>query len=564
MKRWLLATAALLAASPALAETHFDNLRGLSIDRQGRVDRFSGMVVDDQGRVVELLDFGDRPRAQIDFYEDMNGATVVPGFIDSHAHVMDLGLAKLTLDLSATRSLDEALALVATYAERNPNSPWLVGRGWNEVTWGLGRLPTAADLDAVAGGRPIVLERVDSHAVWASSAALAAAGITAQTPDPAGGRIVRIGGTGAGSRAPAGVLTDNAVPLVMDKVPPPRASDRNVALWEAEQEFLRHGVTAVADMGTSVEDWMTFRRAGDAGALRLRIMAYADGVPAMLLIGGTGPTTWLYDDRLRLNGVKLWLDGALGSRGALLKADYADDRGNRGLPVLDGTQLRNSMVRAAMDHFQVAIHAIGDAANADALDAIDQLSMDFSGDRRWRIEHAQVVDPADIPLFARHGTIASMQPQHQASDRLMAEARLGQDRLAGAYAWRSIMATGAPLAFGSDAPVEVADPLAGIAVAISRSGADGEPQGGWQMQEAISREAALAAYTAGGAYAGFAEGRFGSLAVGERADFVVLDGDPLVASPQALRAMRVRQTWIAGVRVWDADTPAERPDGEDR
>lgn len=561
MKRWLLATstvlgAALLVASPALADTHFDNLRGLSIDRQGRVDRFSGMVVDDEGRVVQLLDFGDRPRGQIDFYEDMNGATVVPGFVDSHTHVMDLGLSKLTLDLSATRSLEEALALVAAYAEANPASPWLVGRGWNEVTWGLGRLPTAADLDAVADGRPIVLERADNHAVWASSAALAAAGISAQTADPAGGRIVRV----AGSRAPAGVLTDNAVPLVMDKVPPPRASDRNLALWEAEQEFLRHGVTAVADMGTSVEDWMTFRRAGDAGTLRLRIMAYADGVPAMLLIGGTGPTVWLYDDRLRLNGVKLWLDGALGSRGALLKADYADDRGNRGLPVLDGTQLRNSMVRAAMDNFQVAIHAIGDAANADALDAIDQLAMDFTGDRRWRIEHAQVVDPADIPLFARHGTIASMQPQHQASDRLMAEARLGPERLAGAYAWRSIRATGAPLVFGSDAPVEAADPLAGIAVAISRTGADGQPQGGWQMQEAISREAALAAYTAGGAYAGFAEGRFGSLTVGERADFVVLDGDPLVASPTALRAMRVRQTWIGGVRVWDAERPAERPE----
>lgn len=562
MKRSLIATAALLCAGPALADTHFDNLRGLSIDRQGRVDRFSGMVVNDEGRVVQLLDFGDRPRGEIDFYEDLDGATVVPGFIDSHAHVMALGLSKLTLDLSETRSLDEALALVAAYAERNPNNPWLVGRGWNEVTWGLGRLPTAAELDTVSGGRPIVLERADGHAVWASSAALAAAGITAQTPDPAGGRILRVGGTGAGSRAPAGVLVDNAMALVTAKVPPPRTSDRNVALWEAEEEFLRHGVTAVADMGTSVEDWMTFRRAGDIGALRLRIMAYADGVPAMLLIGGTGPTTWLYNDRLRLNGVKLWLDGALGSRGALLKADYADDRGNRGLPVLDGTQLRNSMVRAAMDGFQVAIHAIGDAANADALDAIDQLSMDFTGDRRWRIEHAQVVDPADIPLFARHGTIASMQPVHQPSDRLMAEARLGPDRLAGAYAWRSIMATGTLLAFGSDAPVELADPLAGIAAAISRTGADGEPTGGWQMQEAISREAALAAYTAAGAYAGFAEGRFGTLAVGERADFVVLDGDPLTATAADLRAMRVRQTFIAGVRVWDADRPAERPQGD--
>ncbi|MES2700917.1 MAG: amidohydrolase [Pseudomonadota bacterium] len=564
MKRWLLATAALFLTTPTLAETHFDNVNGIAINREGSVDRFAGMVVDDEGRIIELLDFGDRPRSRIDYREDLGGRTVIPGLIDSHAHVMDLGLSKLTLDLSQTRSLDEALALVAAYAERNPNSPWLVGRGWNEVTWGLGRLPTAAELDAVASGRPIVLERADSHAVWVSSAALTAAGITAQTADPAGGRIIRQGGSGAGSRAPAGVLVDNAQALVLSKVPPPRASDRDVALFEAQQEFLRHGVTAVADMGTSAEDWMTFRRAGDTGGLRLRIMAYADSVPNMLLIGGTGPTTWLYDDRLRLNGVKLWLDGALGSRGALLKADYADDARNRGLPVLDGTQLRNSMVRAAMDGFQVAIHAIGDAANADALDAIDQLSMDFAGDRRWRIEHAQVVDPADIPLFGRHGTIASMQPVHQASDRTMAEARLGPDRLAGAYAWRSIMAAGAPLAFGSDAPVEVADPLEGMAVAISRTGQDGQPEGGWQPQEAVSRETALAAYTAGGAYAGFAEGRFGTLAVGERADFVVLDGDPLLASAQSLRTMRVLQTWIAGVRVFDAGAPVDVREGEGR
>ncbi len=554
-----LALAASALASPALADTHFDNVEGLSIAADGTVDRFSGMVVDDQGRIVQLLDFGDRPSAPVDYYQDMQGRTVVPGFVDSHVHVMDLGLARLTLDLSQTRSLAEAQGLIAAYAERFPNRPWLVGRGWNEVTWGLGRFPTAEELDAVAGGRPVLMERADGHAVWASSAALAAAGITAQTADPSGGRIVRRGGTGPGARAPAGVLVDNAMQLVTSRVPPPRASDEDLALFEAQQEFFRHGVTAVADMGTSINDWMTFRRAGDSGRLRLRIMAYADSVPNMLLIGGTGPTPWLYDDRLRLNGVKLWLDGALGSRGAMLKADYADDHGNRGLPVLDGTQLRNSMSRAAMDDFQVAIHAIGDAANADALDAIDVLSADFAGDRRWRIEHAQVVDPADIALFGRHGIIASMQPVHQASDRVMAEARLGPDRLAGAYAWRSIAATGAALAFGSDAPVEVADPLEGLAVAISRTGPDGEPQGGWQMQEAISRELALAAFTAGGARAGFAEGRFGSLAVGERADFVVLDGDPLLANAQGLRAMRVLETWIAGERVYAADAPPPAP-----
>lgn len=538
---------ALLLPLSALAETHLDNVDGISILRDGSVDRFNGMVVDDDGRIVELLDFGDRPNVNIDYYEDMQGRVIVPGMVDSHAHVMGLGLSKLTLDLSGTRSLEEAQALVAEYAERFPNRPWLVGRGWNQEIWGLGRFPTAAELDAVSD-RPIVLERVDGHAVWANSAALAAAGITAQTPDPAGGRILRV----AGSRQPSGVLVDNAMALVLDEVPAPRAEDREQALNQAQLELFSRGVTAVADMGTSIEDWMTFRRAGDDGWLRLRIMAYAGSVPEMLLIGGTGPTPWLYEDRLRLNGVKLWLDGALGSRGAVLKADYHDDPGNHGLEVLSGTQLRNLMSRAAMDNFQVAIHAIGDGANAEALAAIDQLSADFSGDRRWRIEHAQVVSPADIALFGQHGIIASMQPVHQSSDRLMAEARLGPDRLEGSYAWRSIAATGAPLAFGSDAPVEIADPLEGMAVAISRTGRDGEPFGGWMPQEAVSRETALAAYTAGGAYAGFAEGRFGSLAVGEWADFLVLDGDPLISSPEMIRSITLLETWSSGQRVWSA------------
>jgi predicted amidohydrolase YtcJ len=258
-----------------------------------------------------------------------------------------------------------------------------------------------------------------------------------------------------------------------------------------------------------------------------------------------------------MNGVKLYLDGALGSRGAWLKAPYADDPKSTGIKRLDPTQLRNLMSRAALDKFQVAVHAIGDAANAEVLSAIDELSPDYGGDRRWRIEHAQIVDPADIPRFGQHGIIASMQPVHQTSDRLMAEARLGPDRLAGAYAWRSIHAAGAPLAFGSDAPVEVPDPFAGMAVAISREDAKGEPFGGWHPLETVTREQALAAYTAGAAYAGFADGKFGRLVPGERADFLVLDADPLMANPADLREIRVLETWIGGEKVYDVD--GERP-----
>ena len=549
--RWAssMAALALTLPAPALADTLFDNVEGIAINKDGQVDRFSAMVVDENGRITELLDYGDTPTREIEYLEDMEGRVVVPGFVDAHVHVMELGLGTMVLDLSQTRSLDEALGRLAAFAAANPDRPWIIGNGWNQERWGLGRFPTAAELDAVVGDRPVWLTRVDGHAGWANSAALKAGAITAESRDPAGGRIVR----GAGSRQPAGVLVDTAMRAVAQAVPPPLPEDREQALFAAQQLLFANGVTAVADMGTSIEDWMTFRRAGDAGWLQMRIMAYATNVEDMLLIGGTGPTQWLYDDRLRLNGIKVYLDGALGSRGALLKADYADDPGNRGLSIISGTQLRNMMSRAALDNFQVAIHAIGDAANQDALYAIDELHEEYPGDRRWRIEHAQVIDPADLPMIGQHGIIASYQPLHQTSDRQMAEARLGPDRLAGSYAWRSAREAGAVLAFGSDAPVEPPNVLAGMAAAISREDENGQPDGGWMAHESVNREQALAGFTAGAAYAGFAEGRFGSLAEGERADFVVLDADPLLTSAAQLRGTRVLQTWVAGRRVYSAD-----------
>jgi predicted amidohydrolase YtcJ len=564
MKARLLASAlsalALLAAPAALADTLVDNINGISVDREGTVTRFAAMVIDDEGKIARILSRRDRRPPDVDFREDGRGRTVIPGMIDAHLHMMGLGLAQLSLDLSDTTSLAEAQAKIAAYAAANPDRPWLVGRGWNQERWGLGRFPTAAELDAAVGARPVWMVRVDGHAGWANTAALTAAGVTGATADPAGGRIERT----AGSRAPAGVLVDAATSLVERHVPPPRPEDRDLALYEAQEVLIRQGVTAVADMGTSIEDWMTFRRAGDTGRLRVRIMAYANSVPNMLLIGGPGPTPWLYEDRLRLNGIKLYLDGALGSRGALLKQPYADAPGERGLALLDGTQLRNLMSRAAMDEFQVAIHAIGDAANAEALSAIEELSEDYQGDRRWRIEHAQVVDPADLGRFGRHGVIASMQPVHQPSDRLMAEARLGPDRLAGAYAWKDMLDAGAPLVFGSDSPVEPAQPFIGMAAAVSREDAAGQPAGGWQPQQRVTPEQALAAYTAGAAFAGFAEERFGRLEEGQRADFLVLDRDPLAASPQELRSVQVLQTWIGGRKVHDVAPAAPAADAPGR
>lgn len=543
----LLGLAALALAAPARADTLVDHVEGLTIGTDGRIDRFTGLVIGDDGRIRQVLRRGDKRPERPTYQLDGKGRFLIPGLIDSHGHVTGLGFAALTLDLSDTRSLAEALAKVSAYARAHPDRPWIIGRGWNQELWPEKRFPTAAELDAAVADRPVWLTRVDGHAGWANARALAAAGVTAATRDPAGGRIERLAGG-----KPAGVLVDTAMELVDSKVPAPRPEDRDLALAEAQNILLSRGVTAVADMGTTIEDWQAYRRAGDLGTLRVRIMAYAGGTEQMSLIGGPGPSPWLYDDRLRLNGVKLYVDGALGSRGASLKAPYADAPGTRGLRITGDTQLKNLMSRAALDKFQVAVHAIGDEANQAVLAAIEELSQTYGGDRRWRIEHAQVIDPADIARFGRHGIIASMQPLHQTSDRIMAEQRLGPARLAGAYAWHSVSTSGARIAFGSDVPVEPADPFAGLAAAISRTGADGQPLGGWQPQERVSREQALAAYTVGGAYAGFAEGRFGRLVPGERADFSFVDRDVMLASPSELRATQVQEVWLGGRKVWDS------------
>ena len=536
--------ALLLLASPAYADGLIDNVNGITLDERGNFMRFNGLVLTTDGKVARTLQRSDKRPERPDFRLDAKGKTMLPGLIDAHGHVMGLGFQLITLDLSDTRSLDEAKAKIAAYAAANPQRKWIIGRGWNQETWGLGRFPTAVDLDSVVADRPVWLERVDGHAGWANGAAMRAAGISEKSIAPRGGRIEKTG------LKPNGVFVDAAADLIANFVPAPLPRERDLALTKAQDHLLSLGITAIADMGTSVDDWLTFRRAGDTGSLRVRIISYAAGVEPMIAIGGSGPTPWLYDDRLRLVGVKLYADGALGSRGAFLKSDYADKPGQHGLSFIDATKLSNLMSRAAMDDFQIAVHAIGDAANAQVLDAIDELALTYKGDRRWRIEHAQVVAPADIARFGKNGTIASMQPVHQTSDRLMAEVRLGPARLAGAYAWNSILKAGGRLAFGSDTPVESPDPFAGLATAITREDASGQPLGGWLPNERVTPEAALAGFTTGGAYAGFAEGKIGRLAPGLRADFLILDRDPFFVPPAEIRQVKVEETWVGGKRVF--------------
>lgn len=567
MKKTRIARAALVAllvttSAPAFADGLVDDVDGFTLDADGSVIRFTGIVISDDGHVKKLLSKKDkRPKEGLTYRYDGEGRHLMPGLIDAHGHVIGMGFQALLLDLSDTRSLDEALDRIAKYSAANPELPWILGRGWNQEKWGLDRYPTAAELDRVTGNRPAYLERVDGHASWANSKAIAAAQVTAKTPTPEGGRVELAGGK------PAGVFVDNAQALIQRVVPQPLPRDYDHALAAAQAILLENGITTIADMGTEMPAWQAFRRAGDLNQLNVRIISYGMGIENMVAIAGPRPTPWLYDDRLRMVGVKLYLDGALGSRGAWLKAPYADAPDQTGLPMLSYSELRNKLVRASMDGFQVAVHAIGDRANQEVLDAIDSVVDRFGGDRRWRIEHAQIVDPVDLPRFGKNGIIASMQPVHQTSDWKMATIRLGPDlsptgRLGGAYAWGSMLRNGAHLAFGSDVPVESPNPFPGIAVAMTRVDADGQPLGGWIPRERIGREQAIAAFTTGGAYAGFAEDRLGSLTPGKRADFVLLDIDPLKADPEVIRNAKVVETWVGGRRAYvrgDAPRPAEAP-----
>ncbi|RSU62322.1 amidohydrolase [Sphingobium yanoikuyae] len=557
----LAAIAALALPMPAYASGVIDNVNGIAIGPDGKIVHFGALMIDDEGKVEKLIQgryqepeykpkkpkrgqpWPERPKGP-SFKLDAGGKTLIPGLIDAHGHVMGLGLSLITLDLSDTKSLAEAQAKIRAYAQENTGRKWIIGTGWNQETWGLGRFPTAAELDAAVGDIPVWLERIDGHAGWANSAAIRAAGVSAATKAPAGGRIEMAAGK------PAGVFVDKAMDLIQKVVPAPAPKDRDNALEKAQRALLAVGITGIADMGTSIEDWQAFRRSADRGALRVRIMSYAYGLDNMVLIAGPEPTPWLYDDHLRMGGIKLLLDGALGSRGAWLKADYSDAPGQRGLPMIPSTQLRNIMSRAAMDNFQVAVHAIGDAANGEILDAIQEMSDTYSGDRRWRVEHAQIIDPADLPRFARYGTIASMQPVHETSDWRMATARLGEARLKGAYAWKAMLDNHVPLAFGSDVPVESPNPFPGIAAAMSRQDARGEPAGGWMPEQKVSFEAALDGFTRQAAFAGFAEKKFGSLVPGQRADFLLIDRNIETASPTDIRGTQVLETWINGKRVY--------------
>ncbi|MEJ2788880.1 MULTISPECIES: amidohydrolase family protein [unclassified Pseudoxanthomonas] len=482
---------------------------------------------------------------------DAVGKTVIPGLIDAHGHVMGLGYALMRVDLVDARDKAEVIARLRAYEKQLPPNAWLLGSGWDQNDWPEKAFPTAADLDAAFPERPVWLERVDGHAGWANSAALRAAATKAVRPlegdwQPDGGRIERIEGK------PSGVFVDAAMSLVHAVVPAPDTAYRRQALEKALQAAVRNGLTGVHDMGVSREDLALMVQFADEQRLPLRIDAYADGDGAALAdLCARGPYGHA-GGRLQMRGVKLYADGALGSRGAALLEDYSDDPGNRGLLVTEPGALEAAMRKAHGCGVQVATHAIGDRGNRLVLDAYQRvLGGTAKTDHRWRIEHAQVVAPEEFPRFAELGVIASMQPTHATSDMPWAQDRLGPVRIAGAYAWQRMQANGVKLALGSDFPVESVDPRRGLHAAVTRQDAHGHPAGGWRAAERLSAAEALRGFTADAAWAAHDERDVGRLAPGFRADFVVLDEDPLAVPGEQLDDLHARSTWVDGKPVYE-------------
>jgi len=471
--------------------------------------------------------------------------------VDAHAHLLGLGRLLTELDLRGTRSEPEALDRVQEAAAAAPPGAWLLGRGWDQNQWPAARFPDRHGLDARAPDRPVFLVRVDGHAAWVNGRALAAAGIGPATPDPPGGRILRDAATGE----PAGVLVDAAMELVRRQIPEPSVEERMELLRRAQARCHEVGLTGVHDMGVDEATLEALRRLEARGELRLRVHALLEmgRVDLGPYLSGPPPRGggWL-----AVRGIKAYLDGALGSRGAALLAPYSDDPGNHGLILTEPRELLDLALRAFPRGWQLAAHAIGDRANRLALDVYEE-ALRRTGvpaeSVRPRIEHAQVLSAEDIPRFARLGVIASMQPVHCTSDMDWADERLGPERLPGAYAWRSLLRSGARLAFGSDFPVERPDPLEGILAAVTRQHPDGTPAGGFLPAERLAAEQALRAFTEGAAWASFDEDRLGRIAAGRAADVTVLDRDPTrLAEGTELAGSRVLLTLAGGEIVFQA------------
>jgi len=529
---------------------------------------FNGIIytgvgfADDQPQVVQAMAIGGGkilavgpndeitrlagPNTHLHDLDSRNTNTFVfPGFNDAHTHLGSGGQTQLNLDLAGVKSLDDMLTKIAVFAEPLADGHWITGGRWDHTMWAQKVLPTRQDLDKVAAGHPAFLERVDGHIAIANSAALAAAGINAKTAPPPGGAIDR-----DANGEPTGILRESAMDLVSKVIPPPTPEDQRHGAELAIHDALAHGITSVQDFS----DWdffLVLEQMEKEGKLNLRVSEWLPFIAPLDELKKMRAHHPANDPMLHTGMLKGFMDGSLGSRTAAMKAPFSDDPGNAGLPQYTQTDLNKMSIERAQAGFQLGFHAIGDKATEMALEAYSHPGV--SATARNRIEHAQVVDPADIPRFKQLGVIASMQPNHLLTDMNWAEERLGPQRAAYSYAWKAFLDAGVPLALGTDYPVEPITPFRGLYAAVTRKNEAGTKE--YYPANKITRGQALDAYTQGSAYAEFAETHKGKLAPGYDADFILVDRDLYkIAAPDILHS-EVKATYVSGKEAFPSVTP---------
>ena len=515
--------------------------------RHGEVNTFTTLVIKD-GKVVKTGPDSLKNSFPGATLIDAKGKTLLPGLIDAHGHVIGLGNNLSQLDVRGAKSVDEVTAKLKEFAKDKEG--WIIGRGWNQELWSNTRFPSAADLDKAVNDRPVILSRVDGHAIWVNSKALELANINADTSAPAGGEIIK-----DEFGKPTGIFIDKAETLVTQHMPATSAQSVSNALDAAGKHLLSLGITSTHDAGIDKTTWQVYKQRAELGTLPLRIVAMLSAASPdlnMMLKAGRYQDA---QDFLSIRSVKIYADGALGSRGAALIEEYADRANHFGLMLETQQKLEQLFTLTFKSGFSANTHAIGDRANKIVLDAYQNVFKQTGGILlRNRMEHAQIVSPEDIPRFKTLKIIPSMQPVHATSDMHMAEQRLTDKQLQGAYAWQTFLDQGSTIAAGSDYPVELANPFDGLYSAITRMDHNQLPENGWRASEVLSREDALRAFTLGGAYAAHQEFKVGSLEQGKWADFILVDQDYFKVPIEQLYKTQVLQTWIAGKLRYQKDS----------
>ena len=531
--------------SLASASTLIDNVRGYTLNDKGELIRFKRILIN-HGKVISLDPSSVPNKATV---INAQNAVMMPGLIDAHGHLLGLGGNLLEVDLRDSKSMSQAAQWVADYALAHMDQDWIKGRGWNQELWSDRAFPTAKALDKVIDNKPVWLSRVDGHAAWVNTKALRLAGITRDTKDPAGGQIIR-----DAQGNPTGVLIDNAMDLVARVMPTESTKQYQAQLNAAGEHLLSVGITAMHDAGVGhhVYDFYLARAAAQTLPVRIYAMLSATD-PQLDDMLDTGRIRSA-DDFLSIRSVKAYGDGALGSRGAALLKPYSDAPHQHGLLLTQPDDFPKIFQKVLGAGFQLNFHAIGDKANRMVLDEFEKTFATVGGQSlRNRVEHAQVIDVNDLPRFAQLNVLPSMQPTHATSDKNMAEARIGKARMAGAYAWKTLVDSGIAMPLGSDFPVELANPFYGLHAAVTRQDRNNQPLKGWYPEQALSVQQAFKGFTLDAAYAAHMEDTLGTLTPGKWADFILVDQDIFSIAPQDIWKTKVMQTWLAGEKVFDAN-----------